>query len=899
MTRRPTESARLPPAGIVGLDPKWSRLVSTPDIDKVGRTWHILDSWAEKTSATLPTLTLLCVHGNPSWSFLWRDVLRQVDQAVGDQVRVIAVDQLDMGFSERTGKKRILATRVDDLCHLTSTLGICGPVITVAHDWGGPVSLGWALRHLQITEGDIDDLRVSDSAVLAGVILTNTAVHQPAGSPAPAVIRLTRTPGVLKASTVTTSAFIKGAIQMSQPKPEQDVRAGFHAPYRHRSRRTAIADFVADIPLEAQHESAAALDGIADGLNRLAHIPFLLLWGPRDKVFSDLYLHDLEKRLPHADVHRFPGAAHFVTEDADVADAVVAWIQPIVQSLDTPEDERSHEAIPLAINQQSGTRALTDFSNADPATDAVVEIAPAHRAISYGEFAERVELLAAGMASFGIHPGERVAVMVTPGIDLCLVVYGCWRLGATLVLVDSGLGRYGMQQALLSADPAWLIGIDKALLAARVLRWPGQRISVRPRSAAAIRTLSIVTDLESLTELGKGQPAPSYPTRDTIAVVAFTSGSTGPSKGVVYRHHQIQAQRDALMSLYQIVPDDRLVAAFAPFALYGPTMGITSIVPDMDVTAPGTLDARSLADALELVTGTLVFASPAALVNVVATRTALTPSQQAACAAVRLVISAGAPVRAELLNAATAVFNEADMHTPYGMTEVLPVADISLHELQQIASENRTNSSDGDGVCVGFPLPGVNVLIDPVDRHGNPTGDTSTTPNVLGEIIVKARHARDGYDRLWLTDHQASSQPPGWHRTGDIGQLDSTGRLWVGGRLGHIITPPEGALAPVDSEQRIETLNEIEMAALVGVGPIGTQVLVSVVQMPDSSHPVGGASLTLTDRVRDVVADEVDIAAVLVVRKLPVDRRHNSKVDRSAVAIWAASMLAGERVTSL
>ena len=898
MNKRPTAPARFPPAGIVGLESAWSRLVRTPDTDAKGRTWHILDSWAARSDDAVPALTLLCVHGNPSWSFLWRKLLAQVTASQGDQVRVIAVDQLDMGFSERTGVKRPLSKRVDDLCQLTDTLSIRGPVVTVAHDWGGPISLGWALRHLCGSDAFAGRSANEESAHLAGVVLTNTAVHQPPGSPAPAVIRLTRSPLVLGNATVNTRAFIQGAMEMSRPRLAASVRAGFHAPYLKRSQRSAIADFVADIPLDAEHESASTLDAIAAGLAQLNHIPALLLWGPRDKVFSDLYLHDLERRLPHADVHRFPEAAHFVAEDADVAGAVMTWIEHYgLASAGAPEN--NPQPAPLTDSQAiSNRRALSDFSGAAVTTDAVVEISPVHRAISFAELTERVEHLAAGMASFGISAGDRVAVMVTPGIDLCLAVYGCWRLGATLVLVDSGLGRTGMQRALRSANPAYLIGIDKALIAAKLLSWPGKRIAVGKRSVFMHKALNIVSDIHSLTELGRGQTALPWPAPETVAAVAFTSGSTGPSKGVIYRHHQIQAQRDALMALYEITENDQLVAAFAPFALYGPTMGITSVVPDMDVTAPGTLDACSLAKAVELVNATLVFASPAALVNVVATSAALTESQQAACSRVRLVLSAGAPVRAELLAQATSIFTSADVHTPYGMTEVLPITDISLTELEQAANDTSSESIRAEGVCVGRPLPGVLVQVDPLDESGEPVGVLSTEPFVLGEIMVQAAHARDRYDRLWLTNHKAS-QPAGWHRTGDVGQLDSSARLWVGGRSGHVITTPQGVLAPVESEQRIETLSDVMMAAVVGVGPAGTQVIVAVVEMPARLGPTGGASMELTDQVRNVVGEDVDIAAVLVVRKLPVDRRHNSKVDRSAVAAWASRTLSGESVVSL
>jgi len=119
----------------------------------------------------------------------------------------------------------------------------------------------------------------------------------------------------------------------------------------------------------------------------------------------------------------------------------------------------------------------------------------------------------------------------------------------------------------------------------------------------------------------------------------------------------------------------------------------------------------------------------------------------------------------------------------------------------------------------------------------------------------------------------------------------------VGGRLGHVIVTADGPLAPVACEQYIETIDGVEMAAVVGVGPVGTQCVVAVVQMGLHDHAPGPASLALMDNVRQRVGALADIVAVLVVKHLPVDRRHNSKVDRTAVASWAARTLGGEKVS--
>ncbi len=887
MSVRSTSEATLPPPGIVGLKPEWSRLVVVDNPDSPQSvTWHLLDSWhsaeGQENRPATPRLTILCVHGNPSWSFLWRNVVA----AAPASVRVIAVDQLDMGFSQRTGIKRPLATRVDDLCRLTQTLELKGPVVTLAHDWGGPISLGWALQHLQ----PADNLP-TDSPYLKAVILTNTSVCQPEGASAPAVIRFIRSTFFLRAITVTSTAFIRGAYWMSKPKLSRAVRKGFLAPYRGAKRRAAIRDFVADIPLEPTHDSASTLTTIADGLATLDQIPTLLLWGPRDRVFSDLYLHDLEQRLPHADVHRYPRAAHFLGEDTDISGAVMAW----VAELDTPSSVGDQPPL-------SDGRALADFSHVPESTIAVTELAPQKREISFGQLRVEVDHLAAGMQSYGITSGVRVAVMITPGIDLARVVYACWRLGAVLVLVDSGLGRQGMQDALIGARPDFLIGIDKALLAAKLLGWPGRRIALTQRSALLQKALTVCTDVESLVQLGQNQTAPAWPVANSLAAIAFTSGSTGPSKGVVYRHGQIQAQRDQLASVYGITSEDSLVAAFAPFALYGPTLGISSVVPDMDVTKPASLTARALANAVQAIDATLVFASPAALVNVVSTKNALNADARAACGNVRLALSAGAPVRASLLEDAGALFVNASVHTPYGMTELLPLADINLQQLRYIEVERAQDENlmlgPDAGVCVGSPVPNTTVLIDPLDLQGKATGQYTEEPGVLGEIVVSATHQRDGYDRLWHTQYLAS-MPQNFHRTGDIGQLDAQGRLWVGGRLVHVVVTTQGVLAPVAYEQHLEAVEHIVMAAVVGVGPVGLQLVVAVVQMHSENHAPGAASLELTDKIRASVPATVDIAAVLVVNRLPVDKRHNSKVDRTAVADWASRVLSGDKVPAL
>jgi olefin beta-lactone synthetase len=813
-----------------GLEPSWSRTVAVADADGVRRTWHVLDNGVSPAEGTL-----LCVHGNPTWSYLWRRFLENAEPGW----RVVAVDQLGMGYSERTSRPRTLAERTDDLESVIGALDITGRIVVAGHDWGGPIALGWAERHRD---------RV------AGVVLANTGVSLPADTRPWLLLPLVRSRLLRELVCVRTATFVSGAARLTRASLPADVRAALRAPYSSAERRRAVGDFVADIPLEPSHPSRAAIDRVLSGLANLSEIPALLLWGPRDPVFSPAVLRDLEHRLPHADVHRYAGASHLVTEDVpEAAEHAWLWIRArVCGHIVAPAEPQHGQPI--------------DVATVDASATAIAELGrEGARLTTFAELTERIEVLAATLHRAGVRPGHRVALLVPPGLDLTSAVYACWRVGAAIVVADSGLGWRRMADALRSADPDHVVGVPGAIAAAAALRIPGGRIVVGERLGPVRRMLR--------------------PSRfDHEAAVLFTSGATGPPKGVVYRHSQLHAQLGLVRAICDITSEDRLVAAFAPFALYGPALGIGAAVPRMDVTRPGTLTAVALADAAAAIGATLIFASPAALRNVVATASRLTADQYAALGRIRLVLSAGAPVGLPLLRRVQQLLPAAELHTPYGMTEVLPVTDIDLAELEEAGS--------GSGVCVGRPLPGVRLKISPLDALGCATGPLLHSEDVTGEICVSAPHVKERYDRLWATE-QDSSRDSGWHRTGDVGHLDAAGRLWVEGRLTHVISTAEGPLTPVGAEQRIEAKAPVRGAALVGVGPRGTQQPVAVV-VPAARARRGLADDELARIVR--AAANVGLAAVLTVQSLPVDIRHAAKIDRSRLARWAEGVLAGARV---
>lgn len=837
-----------------GIDPDWSRTLDVASHDGSTHRWHVLDTGpaADAAHAAATTATVVCVHGNPTWAYAWKSFLT----TLGADHRVIAVDQLGMGYSERTGLRRYRA-RVDDLADVIAALEIdrSKPLVLAAHDWGGAIAMGWAVDHPD---------------ELAGLVLCNTGIGVPAGRSAPRLISLAASKPLRDLVCRRTSTFVEGTVRLSGSRISKIDRQAFRAPYRRAADRRAIADFVGDVPLTSPHPSEADLLAVADRLHTV-EAPVLLAWGTADPVFNDDFAADLADRFPNSSLQRYPDANHLVMAEADVASTVDAWLSdlvaPVVSSGTTPMPADAG-----AVGGADGPDVDVIWSSIERRRhdDAVaVHDDASGESISFHELAVLVDNIAADLRHRGLQPGDRVAMLTPPGVDLIAAVYGVWRAGGVTVVADRGLGLRGLGAAVRQTRPSWVIGPRQARAAATALRWaPG----------------ATMVDVADLVEAPPRSDELSVPAPDDLAAVLFTSGATGPAKGVRYTHRQFVAQRNALARTYGITEDDRLVAAFAPFALYGPALGITSVLADCDVTKPGELTADAVERACASVDATMVFASPAALTNVLRTADG---AEHPALARIRLLQSAGAPVPAETLRAVAALTPGATLHTPYGMTEALPVADIDLSAIEHAEHDRPTA-----GVCVGHPVEGAEVVIVPLGFDATAGVPDALPPGATGEVLVRAPWVSDGYLGLWGTQRHARPGA-GWHRSGDVGHLDADGRLWIEGRSVHVIDAVDGPITSVPVERSVERAGidgtTAGRVAAVGVGPAEVQQLVVVIESPD--QPVGLAAPDIVDAVRDAV--EHPVAAVLITDRLPVDIRHNAKIDRTAVATWAGGVLDG------
>ncbi|WP_029629396.1 alpha/beta fold hydrolase [Yaniella halotolerans] len=922
-----TPHAVLDPQQLPGWDPQWSRLVEANTCDGA-REFHVLDTGPALTDlgfgANDVDAIVIAVHGNPTWSYLWRHIAQaSIDAAQGKVdlgpsagkapiIRVIAPDQLDMGFSERLGHPgfpsttanttsyRTLEQRISDLDAIIKELVDASsniPVFSLGHDWGGIISLGWATNAAVRSAGS--------QIEPTGMISLNTAVWHDESDPIPAPLRAALAGPVLAGSTVVTPAFLDTTLALGQPALSGSVKAAYKAPYASRAERGGIGGFVADIPATDSHRSRAALRTVADQL-ALTDKAALLLWGAKDPVFIDRYQHDLLQRIDNVEIHRYNTAGHLLAEDRDISIPLLGWIR---QQLDrdtrpTPDPAagRGSEAVgeysPLwsYLDQWSGstTKAMVDMTIKD-ANSRPFEV-------TWAKLSSMVDAMAVGLREAGMRPGDRVSMLVEPGRDLTAALYAVLRVGGVAVVTDAGLGVDGMTRAIKSAAPQWIIGQTPGLSLARIKNLPGKRLSVKTMDPLARSILGLSGSMYGFASTYAGQkyrPTAQHPDPDPAddAAILFTSGSTGPAKGVRYTHRKLSALTQRLQHTLNVAPGSSLLAGFAPFALLGPAIGATSVTPNMSVTKPATLTATALADAAIAGDATMIFASPAALSNVVDTAHELNAQQREALKHISMLLSAGAPVPVPLMDEVLELIPNAEFHSPYGMTESLLVSDIDHHTQHAIA--DRTDR----GVCVGKPLDVVRVAMAPLDFLGRSSdqlveGDEAI--NQLSEIVISTPHMLAGYDKLYNTNRQTrvdSVDGLQWHRTGDIGHFDEDGRLWIEGRTQHIVTPATGAIGPGGPEDDIQRLSEINRAAIVGVGPAGTQAIVAVIEPHDQSIKPGLAPTALTDDVR--AATDVDLAAVLVTHKVPVDIRHNSKINRPLLAQWATDVLAGGKVGTL
>jgi len=539
---------------------------------------------------------------------------------------------------------------------------------------------------------------------------------------------------------------------------------------------------------------------------------------------------------------------------------------------------------------------LYQSARAWPEREAVIE-ARTDRRITFAQLEARASHMAAGLRNLGVEFGDRVSLFVPASIEFVALTFALFKLGAVPVLADPGMGRKRLLASVARIRPRVMIGVAKAHAAqhlfpaafesVQISVTVGRRLLWSGVSLAAIESDGARAgedELDLLADTGA---------QDEAAIL-FTSGSTGPPKGVLYTHGTFHAQVLALKALYGFEAGEVDLACFPLFALFDVAFGSTSVFPDMDVSRPATCDPAKIVSAAQTYQTTGAFGSPAIWKRVAPW--CLEKGERLG-PLTRLLV-AGAPVGPDLIRALHAILPlEGDVYTPYGATECLPVTSIPGRTVVPYLEE-RIRS--GRGTCVGRVAPGIDLRLivirdEPIERWSD---DLQVAPGELGEVVVRGPVVTAHYVAEPEHDALAKIQDEGgghWHRMGDLGYMDDDSRLWFCGRKSHRLRTSQGTRATVPVENIYNTHPRVVRTALVGVGPEGEQLSVLCVQPTAGSMPKGKAmTLGCRDQLKAIGRKHrgtAEVETFLFHPEFPVDPRHNAKIEREQLQAWASEQL--------
>jgi acyl-CoA synthetase (AMP-forming)/AMP-acid ligase II len=620
--------------------------------------------------------------------------------------------------------------------------------------------------------------------------------------------------------------------------------------------------------------------------------------------------------------------------------------QPEAQATASPRENHTFVAKTLFAMAQSLNVAAHLSKMAQLMPEAVAVAEPLgydgqgrrkYRQFTFRQLDADSDCIAQRLREMGVAPGTRLALLVPSGIDFVSLVFALLKAAAVSILIDPGMGRRNLVQCLADAEPEGFVAIP-LVQAMRVLlgrRFPKARFNVTVGrcwfwGGPTLEKLRAQKGTGPLTT-GVLSPSPvSLPTTsDDPAAIIFTTGSTGPPKGVLFTHGNFQAQMEQIRDRFDIKPGEIDLPAFPLFGLFNCAMGVTAVIPHMDPSRPAAVDPAKIIEAASDWNATQTFGSPAIWDRVgryCEERNIRLPS-------LRRVLSSGAPVSAEVLRRMKNCINaEGEMHTPYGATEALPVASIAAGD---VLAETVEKTRQGAGVCVGRKFPGIDwKVIRIVDGPIASIADVQPLPpGEIGELIVRGpqvtrcyvtrteanemakiadnpegaarhRHTPSAGGRSSTDEVQAAADcssasahnvPSPWHRMGDCGYLDAEGRFWFCGRVAHRVLTAHGPLYPICCEAIFNQHPRISRSALVGVGSPGSQRPVIIIEPKKGSFPkTAAAKNVLLEEMRRLGKTSPLTTAIsdfLFHKSFPVDIRHNAKIFREMLALWAAKEL--------
>lgn len=524
---------------------------------------------------------------------------------------------------------------------------------------------------------------------------------------------------------------------------------------------------------------------------------------------------------------------------------------------------------------------------------------------TYAELSADVESVAVGLREMGIAERTRVVFMSPPSYETCVMGVALTRVGAFTIWIDPAVGYRNVAERLSRVKPEAFVGPVLAHMGRMTFGWGPRTMRKLIVTASPIvpgghklTGLPPFPGARSIRSLRK--PAPTQPAAPAVGpddpcAVLYTTGSTGPAKPSLYPHRSFcQVFRNAHHSWgfdqNPGVPVD--MAVFPAFLFIPISAGGTVVVPPIDFArqGPAQVNSAALIGVINDCKVTSFFAAPILIENLA--REAL--ARNLTMPSLQRVIGAGAPITGPVEQMLAAVTGpEAELAANYGATEAMPSTELSSRE-HLAGLWDKTEQ--GAGVCVGHPLPGVELRIigivdGPIDSVDQ---TTQPGPGEVGEILVRGAHVSPEYylDPESTRKNKVPDPTGTWHRFGDVGYLDAEGRLWVCGRVSQRVRAAGGDVFPLQVEPLFDAHPQVRRSGLVGVpGPDGQRPVLCVETQPGVGRQQRAAlrEELLALAASSAVTKAID--TVLFTSKLPVDPRHNSKIERPKLAKWAARQL--------
>jgi acyl-CoA synthetase (AMP-forming)/AMP-acid ligase II len=555
----------------------------------------------------------------------------------------------------------------------------------------------------------------------------------------------------------------------------------------------------------------------------------------------------------------------------------------------------------------------------DPERIAVIDLdgreadgARRYKRHTYAELSADVESVAVGLREMGIAELTRIVCMSPPSYETCVMGVALTRVGAFSIWIDPAVGYRNVAERLSRVEPEAFLGNALAHLGRITFGWgPRDLRKLVVTESPLLPGGRIITgfppfpgahSIRSLRKHTSAEPQPPNVGPDDPCAVLYTTGSTGPAKPSLYLHRNFcQLFRNAHHSWGWDTGDEVPVdmAVFPAFLFIPISAGGTMVVPPIDFArqGPAQVDPAALIEVINDCKVGSFFAAPILIENLA--REAL--ARNLTMPSLKRVIGAGAPITGPVERMLRAVMApDGELAANYGATEAMPSTELGSREHLDGLWDLTEH---GAGVCVGYGLPGVELkIIDIVDGAVDSIQDTAElSTGQIGEILVRGKHVSPEYylDPDATRKNKVPDPQGDWHRFGDVGYLDAQGRLWVCGRVSQRVKAAGGDVYPLQVEPLFDAHPKVRRSGLVGVpGPAGELPVLCVEVEPD----VGDNELPGVHQELLTLATDSEIAntihAILFKRRLPVDPRHNSKIERPRLAKWAARQLAGSRSRS-